>query len=301
VTTVVALDGDATASEYSCRHVDESPLVNHEERISPSSDPRLIAEHETRYRYARSAIEHASTWCDLGCGTAAGSSIALGDALPTAVVLVDLSADALAEATRNLGRPDTVGRVVDLTSPVDLDGLRAVLAEQPGPLVITCFEVIEHLPTITPLIGFLRDAAADGATVIVSAPNDVFSGVTNPYHVTAWGSSTFSEFLQFLPAERVVSSQLSVEGTTILHAGVGPAPGAAPAPLAFEPAAFAFIVAFGPLIDQLSSVTSTSVLDSVNQRVWESQRAADLEYYRRRLTELEAQIAELTGGTVSPA
>ncbi|MFN8050848.1 MAG: class I SAM-dependent methyltransferase [Acidimicrobiales bacterium] len=267
--------------------------MNHEERISPSSDPRLIAEHETRYRYARGAIEVAGTWCDLGCGTAAGSSLALVDALPRSVVLVDLSADALAEATRNLGRPDAVGRVVDLTSPNDLEELRNVLSDLPGPLVITCFEVIEHLPTISPIIGFLRAAAADGATVVMSAPNDVFNGVTNPYHVTAWGSSTFDELLQFLPEDRVVSSQLSVEGTTILHGGSDAPPASAPAPLPFEAAPFAFIVAFGPLAGDLSSVTSTSVLDSVNQRMWELQRATDLEYYRRRNAELEAEIAEL--------
>jgi hypothetical protein len=219
--------------------------------------------------------------------------LALRDALPQSVVLADLSADALGEAMRNLGRSDIDGRVVDLTSPIALDELRAALVDRPGPLVITCFEVIEHLPTITPLIGFLRAAADEGATVVMSAPNDVFSGVTNPYHVTAWGTTTFEELLQFLPADRVVSAQLSVEGTTILHGGGGEPPASAPAPLPFEAAPFAFVVAFGPLAEELESVTSTSVLDSVNQRMWELQRATDLEYYRRRLAELEAEVEDL--------
>lgn len=271
--------------------------MDHEERISPASDPRLIAEHETRYRYARTAIEQAGTWCDLGCGTATGSARALGDALPQGVVLVDLSPDALETAMRQLERPDAVGRVVDLTSETALAELRATLDEQPGPHVVTCFEVIEHLPTITPLIGFLRGVAADGATVVLSAPNDVFNGVTNPYHLTAWGESTFDELLQFLPADRIVSRQLSVEGTTILHGGVGDPPPCAATPLPHDVAPFAYLTAFGPLADTLVSVSSTAVLDTVNQRMWELQRATDLEYYRRRLAELEAEVAELHART----
>lgn len=271
--------------------------MDHEERITPSSDPRLIAEHETRYRYARGAIEHAATWCDLGCGTATGSSRALGDALPERVVLADLSAETLTEAVRNLGGGGNIeSRVVDLTSTEDLDALRSTLAGRPGPVVITCFEVIEHLPTIAPIIGFFSAVAADGVTVIISAPNDVFNGVTNPYHVTAWGSSTFSEFLQFLPEDRSVAYQLSVEGTTILADADAIPPSAAPTPLPHETAPFAFLVAFGPLIEHLGSVTATSVLDAVNQRVWEAQRATDLEYYKRRLAEVEQAYFDLTGG-----
>lgn len=269
--------------------------MNHEERITPASDPRLIAEHETRYRFARAAIEHAATWCDLGCGTATGSARALGDALPDNVVLADLSSDALAEATRNLAGAKIAGHVVDFTSTRELDALRETLAAQPGPLVITCFEVIEHLPTLAPMIGFLTGVAADGATVVLSAPNDVFNGVTNPFHVTAWGSSTFSEFLQFLPEERLVATQLAVEGTTIVTSPHDAPPTSAPTPLHHETAPFAFVVAFGPLKDTMSSVTATSVVDAVNQRVWEAQRATDLEYYKRRLAQVEQAYKDLTG------
>ena len=267
--------------------------MEHEERISPASDPRLIAEHETRYRFARGAIEHAATRCDLGCGTAAGSSRALTDALPEAVVLVDLSEDAIDSACRNLGRAGAHRNQADLTIDSDLQRLRNLLDSLPKPLVVTCFEVIEHLPTIQPIIAFFSALADDGATVVISAPNDVFHGVTNPYHLTAWGASTFREFVQFLPTDRRISEQYSVEGTTIVEkSSTSPmsVPATTPAMLGASPAPFAFLVSFGPLAEQMSPVTATSVTDSVNQRMWEAQRAVDLEYYRRRLVELETEL-----------
>lgn len=271
--------------------------MSHEERISPNSLPSLVAEHESRYRFARPAVTAAGTWCDLSCGTAAGSSLALLDVLPAHVVLTDIDEFALAEATENLGGGTRItARQLDLTSTSELGSLGELLESLPSPLVVTCFEVIEHLPTFGPLISFLRDVGRAGATVVLSAPNDVFSGVQNPFHVTAWGASTVSELVQLLPEDRIIATQISLEGTAIIAEYEGTIPASAPRPIVELPPPLAYLVAFGPLIAHLGPVAVTAVSDSLTRRVWEAHRESDANYFRWAAAEvdvLRARIVEL--------
>lgn len=293
--------------------------MSFEERIAPTSAPELVAEHEARYRFARPAIRGAGTWCDLSCGTAAGSSRAMEGELPPRVVLTDIDPDALAGAVERLersrdGAGDGAGvgsgiesEVVDLTSPLALDGLCRRLEEGPGPLVVTCFEVIEHLPTFVPLVTTLLELGRHGATVVVSAPNDAFSGVTNPFHVTSWGSSSVAELRQMLPADHVVAHQVSLEGTAVAVPGQ---PLAAPllAPDGqFDVPPLAYLLAWGPAAAALGPCSVTSVSDTLAHRVWESQRDVDNRYFRaaagdaerllQRVAELEAELARRDGHT----
>lgn len=285
--------------------------MSFEERIAPTSAPELVAEHEARYRFARPVIRAAGTWCDLSCGTAAGSSRAMEGELPPRVVLTDIDREALAGATDRMARscggtaPGLESFVVDLTSGTELDALCRRLEEGPLPLVLTCFEVIEHLPTFVPLVTTLLELGRRGATVVLSAPNDAFSGVANPFHVTTWGSSSVAELRQMLPADHVIAAQVSLEGTAITRPGHPLAAPLLPPDDQREVPPLAYLLAWGPAADSLGSCSVAAVGDTLGHRVWESQRDVDNQYFRTaaaqterlsaRVAELEAELARRDG------
>lgn len=267
-----------------------------EERISPTSDALLVGEHEARYRFARQAIASADVWCDLGCGTGAGSVRGLGDVLPSDVVLVDADTEALDAVARTFGDRSPETRQVDLTSADELTALGERLTRSGGSIVLTCFEVIEHLSDFIPLIEWLSSMADGGVSVVISVPNDVFTSVKNPFHLTMWGSSTVEELRGLLPADHVVATQVALAGSAV-------APLAEPAPqvpvtatveLAGVP--LQYLIAFGPRSADLEPSAVVLSSDVAAQRVWERQREVDNEYYRwaaSRVEELEAELAEV--------
>lgn len=271
-----------------------------EERISATSDALLVAEHEVRYGWARPAVEIAGTWCDLGCGTAAGSSRALRASLPERVVLVDAEAAAIDEARRAFAPREVEGWTIDLTRRSDLDELAARLLDGPGPIVLTCFEVIEHLPDFVPVVEWFSEMASEGATVAISVPNDVFTSVRNPYHVTMWGSSTVEELRGLLPADHVVAAQTALEGSVIDPAGGRSGDEPIELLLGSERPAdlvpLQYMMGFGAGADRLGTAAVVLPTDVAGRRVWERQRETDNLYYRTeaaRVPELEARIAEL--------
>lgn len=270
-----------------------------EERISPTSDALLVGEHEARYRFARRAIEQADVWCDLGCGTGAGSVRALGDVMPSDVVLVDADPEALEAVTRTFGDRTPETRRVDLTSSAELDALGERLRSGGDGVVLTCFEVIEHLSDFVPLVEWLGSMAGEGATVVISVPNDVFTSVKNPFHLTMWGSSTVEELRGLLPADHVVATQVALAGSAVaaLAEPAPQVPVAATVELAGVP--LQYLIAFGALAGELQPSAVVLSADVAAQRVWERQREVDNEYYRwaaARVQELEAELAEVRAG-----
>lgn len=289
------MGGVGKARKYSSRtHGDGACMTQWEERISGTSDALLLGEHQVRYGWAREAIALAGTWCDLGCGTAAASSRALADVLPDRVVLIDAEPAALDEAGRAFGTAQVQTAQVDLTSPVELAALDAKLSNGPRPTVITCYEVIEHLTDFGPLIEWLGAQAADGATVAISVPNDVFTSVKNPFHVTMWGSSTVEELRGLLPDDHVLAVQVALAGSAVR----------VDAPVTFEGVVddvsgvvpLQYLMGFGPAADQLVGSAVVLSSDVAAHRVWERQREVDNAYYRAmsaKVPQLEARIVEL--------
>ena len=271
-------------------------IANWEERISATSDALLVGEHEARYGWVRAVVEAAGTWCDLGCGTAAGSSRALGDVLPERIVLVDADTEAVDEASRALAPHDVDGSTIDLTRRADLDDLGARLLAGPGPVALTCFEVIEHLSDFVPLVAWLGDMAGEGATVAISVPNDVFTSVKNPYHVTMWGSSTVAELRGILPPDHVVAVQTALEGSIIDCGAPVPAEVTISPERPVDVVPLQYLMGFGPGVGLLGPTAVVLPSDVAARRVWERQRETDNLYYRTeaaRVPILEARIAEL--------
>jgi len=220
------------------------------------------------------------------------------------VVLTDAEPDALAEATRAFAPRDVEASTIDLTSNAALSQLADRLAGGQGPVVITCFEVIEHLSDFVPVIEWLTAMAADGATVAISVPNDVFTAVKNPFHVTMWGSSTVAELRDLLPADHVVASQVALSGSVIssgravdLSERIAATTDAVP---------LQYLMGFGPEADRFAPNAVVMPTDVAAQRVWERQREVDNAYYRteagavaalrERVAALEAELAVARSG-----
>jgi 2-polyprenyl-3-methyl-5-hydroxy-6-metoxy-1,4-benzoquinol methylase len=268
-----------------------------EERISAASEELLLAEHESRYRFVRPLVASAGSWCDIGCGTAAASVRALGDVLPPDVLLVDAAQEALDSATLALTGAQAMR--VDLTTGADVDQLRSRIFELRQPVVVTCFEVIEHVSTLNHLIGLFAQLVSGGVDLCLSVPNDIFTGVDNPFHVTKWGPESLAELQSVIPAQPVRANQFSLSGSMVVPEDRSTADGPLPQPdLGAEPPAPVqqLLLYSERGVPGEANVVCT-VTDNVASRAWERQREADLAYFRSRADASEAltaQVAELS-------
>jgi len=201
-----------------------------QERIKDSSEPALRAERDARYRYAAPAIATADVWCD----------VRLEGAPPAP--------------------PEGFAGEAIVVGPGEL---AAALAGRTG-VVVTCFEVIEHLESFAAFVEALEEL--QGATVLLSVPND--AGGTSP-----WGEGSFAELRSLLPDGHTIAAQAALTGSVI-----GPENDGAPTH---------FIATWGA--GELGSVRETAELDLVAQRDWVRRQLADLAFYKAAYEELKGQ------------
>ncbi len=216
-----------------------------QERITHETPPAIRIEHEARYRAAAPLVRGAATWLDLGCGAGVAAAAVFGDQGPQKAVLVDASADALAQAVREVPAQERVPVQADLSTSEGLDAVRAALADARDG-VATCFEVIEHLESFVGAVELLVELAQErDFTVVLSVPNDAFWPIESPWHKTMWGEGSFEELRRLLPAEHVIARQVPLEGSAIVPEGADPA---SPPPLAARADAVPshYLAAFGP-------------------------------------------------------
>jgi hypothetical protein len=252
------------------------------ERIDQTTGGAILAEHIARYDLVRPLVAASSAWADLGCGTAVAAQAALAETFPEGVLIADADEDALAEAGERLATAAPVAVRADLATEAGVGAVAGAFAGLPaGPRCVTCFEVVEHLSSFTPLIEWLtRIAAAGEATVVLSVPNDVHSGVENPYHLTRWGEGAVAELRGLLPRDHLAAAQIPLSGSGI---AIDP-----PQALGLEVALGEqrvpshFILAFGPQTALLESVARVAETDLDAWRTWEIQREAELAYFKRR-------------------
>lgn len=257
-------------------------VTDFEERVTRDSMPIVRAEHELRYRAARSLILASDFWVDLGSGAGTAAATVLGSTLPKRVLLVDNSADALAEALDVLGGATVETLNADLATTDGVDAVRRRIGEaafERG--CVTCFELIEHLADITELVQFLVDLVhEDGrVSVVLSVPNDDFTAVENPFHQRAWGQRTVEELSRLVGIPVEVIYQLPLQGSALAFASetrrvtftVDVNTDAVPTH---------FLVAFGARSAALSLAEVAVQADLAAQRAWERLRESDLAYYR---------------------
>jgi len=265
-----------------------------QERITRETPPAIRIEHELRYALAAPLVRGATTWLDLGCGAGVAPAAVLGDEGPARAVLVDASADALAEAARAIPAGETVTVEADLASDEGLARVREALgAVREG--VVTCFEVVEHLASFVGAVELLSELATErGFTAVLSVPNDAFWPVESPWHATMWGEGSFEELRRLLPAEHVVVQQVPLQGSSIVPEGEDPAPAPAFAARA-DAVPSHFIAAFGPRCRELGARSAVAQADLAGQRRWERTREANLAFYEDRIQWAQREFGEWRG------
>ena len=262
-----------------------------QERITRETHPSIRIEHELRYAAMAPLIREAGTWLDLGCGAGVAPASVLDGRGPKRAVLVDASADALAEAARAVPAGETVPVEADLSSANGLSAVREAVGEAREGCA-SCFEVIEHLDDFTGVLELLIELATERAfTVMLSVPNDAFWPIESPWHKTMWGEGSFEELRRLLPEEHVVLQQVPLQGSTLAPEGAAP-PAPAPAPALEDPVPSHFAAAFGPRCGELAPQAKAVQADLLAQRRWERQREANLATYEDRIIALEEQVAK---------
>jgi SAM-dependent methyltransferase len=242
------------------------------ERITHDIEPAIRVEHELRYRYAGPAIAAAKLWCDLGCGNGLAAAAARPEDFGGEILLVDVSASALAAAGSEVPGARTLQ--ADLSDPAAVAKLAAELKGKGT--VVTCFEVIEHLETFVPLVEMLE--SLKNATVILSVPNDAFWATENPHHRTMWGEGAFAELQSLLPEGHTVAPQVQLNGSAIAQDGDERVP-------------THFLASWGGAAP--AAVRDVVPTDLDDQRDWVRRREADLAYFKAMAAERDELYAEV--------
>jgi SAM-dependent methyltransferase len=265
-----------------------------QERITRETPPSVRAEHDLRYGLAAQLVKGTGTWLDLGCGAGVAAAGALQGEGPDRAVLVDASAEALAEAVRTVPAGEAVPVEADLAGEAGLQAVRAARGDARDG-VATCFEVIEHLERYTGVVELLIELAAErGFTALLSVPNDAFWPIESPWHQTMWGEGSFEELRRLLPADHVVARQVPLQGSCLVLDGAPVAdPGAIPAREDAVPSHF--VAAFGPRCRELSPRSAVIQADLAAQRRWERQREANLAFYEDRIRWAQKEFGEWRG------
>jgi SAM-dependent methyltransferase len=265
-----------------------------QERITRETAPAIRAEHELRYRMAAPLVLPDGPWVDLGCGNGLAARAALGPASSVRAVLVDLEQSAVEQARAELGLPGAVALTADLTDAGDLQRIADAALALGGSPVITCFEVVEHLASFLPLLGWAQSLVAEhGATFVMSVPNDAFFSIENPHHATSWGEGAFEELRSLLGEHVTLMRQVSLAGSALsswdeassfreeVRAG-GP-----------EAPATHFIAALGPRRQELQRGALVVEAELLAQRQWERQRENDLAMMQKVAGEHEHELERL--------
>jgi SAM-dependent methyltransferase len=252
-------------------------MTDWQERITRESAPAIRAEHELRYRILARLLRDSDAWADLGCGNGLAAERALGSSRPARTLLVDFEPAALARAAEVLAVEATDALVADLSDAADLDRIGRQLAGVTGHLLVSMFEVVEHLPSFVPLLDWCtRIAGERAATFVLSVPNDAFWSIQNPHHETTWSEGAFEELRQLLPSEHTLLRQVALSGSAMVAWEGSPARRELDVAVGGEGVvATHFIAAFGSRHCELETGALAVQTDLSEQRRWERQRESD--------------------------
>jgi 2-polyprenyl-3-methyl-5-hydroxy-6-metoxy-1,4-benzoquinol methylase len=263
------------------------------ERVDRGTTPAILNEHVLRYAFAMPLVRTSAAWADLGCGTGAAAAAAAEGRFGGRLILADNDAGALAAAQRELqAAGEVVAIEADLTDSADLDRLEKAIVSGDAEehRCITCFEVVEHLDDFGPLIDRLvRLAEVANCTVCLSVPNDAFTGVENPFHETVWGEASVEELRSLLPETHVAGAQYALTGSCI-QIDEQPAQHRLVVDVAPDRVPSHYLLVFGPRTAELRPAARIDQIDLDQQRTWERQREADLDYYRQWAEELAGHL-----------
>jgi SAM-dependent methyltransferase len=164
------------------------------ERVIPGLvDPDLLNEHVARYRFAArfaDVLKQPARVLDSGCGSGYGTAELAGAA---AVVGIDISADAVAHASRAFSRPG-VHFIQGACESLPFAGASFDL--------LVAFEVIEHLDGWRQMLAEARRVLRPSGVLLVSTPNKAWYNESrgaagpNPYHIREFEYREFEAALE---------------------------------------------------------------------------------------------------------
>jgi hypothetical protein len=265
-----------------------------QERLTRDTKPSIRVEHDLRYEAAALLIGAAPVWIDLGCGAGVAAADALGSSFAGHAVLVDASQDALDEAVVTIRAATVTPLRADLSDESDVVRVREAAAKAGPGGCVTCFEVVEHLPTFVPVLELLIALATEHAyTCVLSVPNDAFWALENPFHETMWGDGAFEELRRLLPADHVIARQVPLTGSAVVREAGSQQLESPAIAVEDDRVPSHFLAAFGPAAAQLAPRAAVVAADLDGQRTWERQRESQLAFYEAELAELRDYVHEL--------
>jgi predicted SAM-dependent methyltransferase len=185
-----------------------------ERQIAPSLEGIRI-DHRARYELAARRIRPGERVLDVACGVGYGTYLLASTSPATAVTGMDLSAEAIAYATKHFATERTAFQAGDV--------LQASF--EPGSFeAVVCLETLEHVVDDRGLLSRLHAWLVSGGLLVCSTPNQdvmAFDPAVFPFHVRHYTGEAFATLLAacgFAVAERWSqpdnrSSQL-IEGWT---------------------------------------------------------------------------------------
>ena len=265
-----------------------------EARVTRGTAPADRVDAELRYALAAPLVRDAALWVDLGCGTGIAAGAVFGaERRPARALLVDVDADALAEARRESGADVATALQADLESDDGAAAVRAAVAaaEASGAVVVTCFGVLHQLGDFTAIVELLLALAADGSTVVLSVPDDAAGALDDPHRRSAWSSGAVEELRRLLPSDAVTLRQVAVRAAAIVPAAGGESAPLGSVEVPADGYATTHLLAFGPEAARLTPVSRARVADLAAERADARRRESDLAYLEARLAALEATAA----------
>ena len=157
------------------------------ERFDPEdmSGGLMEAEHRARYWWAVQWVAGKRV-LDAGCGTGYGTAM-LGDGSPHALMGMDISTEALAEAREKLGDEVELVQAGVHDLPFDPESFD----------VVVCFEVIEHVDRQRDALAELKRVLRPGGVLLISRPEEFLSDLEARFqnvelHHAEPGSETYT-------------------------------------------------------------------------------------------------------------
>jgi SAM-dependent methyltransferase len=265
-----------------------------EARVSRGTAPADRVDAELRYAFAAPLVREAALWIDLGCGTGVPAGAALAGQPPAGrVILVDASREALAEAAREVGTEVAAAVEADLSTAEGAAAVRSAVADAgvAGPVVVTCFDVLHQLADFTALVDVLLALGEDGATVVLSVPDDAAGALDDPHRASAWSAAAAEELRRLLPAGAISLVQVPVRASAIVPAAGGESALLGSIAVTADQAPSHHLLAFGPDAARLVPASRARAADLDAERADARRRESDLAYLEARLAQLEAPAA----------
>jgi SAM-dependent methyltransferase len=183
------------------------------ERFVPATmrEELLAAEHLARYEWATS-LASGRRVLDAGCGTGYGA-VRLAEAGASEVVGVDIAA-AVVEAARSAEAPGLTfeqGDIARLPYPDSSFDL------------VTCFEVIEHVPDPSAVLGELSRVLGPAGVLAISSPNADRYPPGNPHHRREFTTDEFKALLaETFPTVRLLAQHQWISSAVFELGDLGP-------------------------------------------------------------------------------